>query len=51
MAPGTVLEVRLNEGEPLINVPRSAAEMGHLVLSQSVEEGSNSIYRLRIAIT
>ena len=51
MAPGTVLEVRLNEGEPLINVPRSAAEMGHKILSQAVEEGSNSIYRLRIAIT
>ena len=51
MAPGTVREVRLNEGEPLINVPRSAAEMGHQVLSQAVEEGSHSIYRLRIAIT
>jgi len=26
-------------------------EMGHKILSQAAEEGSHSIYRLRIAIT
>jgi TusA-related sulfurtransferase len=29
MAPGEVLELHLDEGEPLDSVPRSAAEDGH----------------------
>ena len=29
MAPGETLEVRLNPGEPLENVPRSLIELGH----------------------
>lgn len=33
LRPGEVLEVRLKGGEPLKNVPRSAAEQGHVVLS------------------
>jgi TusA-related sulfurtransferase len=32
MAPGELLAVRLNGGEPLINVPRAAREHGHEVL-------------------
>jgi tRNA 2-thiouridine synthesizing protein A len=31
MAPGQVLELRLDEGEPLESVPRSAEEDGHRV--------------------
>jgi TusA-related sulfurtransferase len=33
MAPGDIVEVRLGEGEPLINVPRSVKSEGHTVLS------------------
>jgi tRNA 2-thiouridine synthesizing protein A len=33
MSPGEVLEVTLNEGEPLENVPRSVREMGWQVVS------------------
>ncbi len=29
---GQILEVRMNEGEPLMNVPRSFKEEGHKVL-------------------
>lgn len=30
---GQILEVRMNEGEPIMNVPRSFKEEGHKVLS------------------
>jgi TusA-related sulfurtransferase len=30
---GDILEVTLREGEPLENVPRSAAEQGHKILN------------------
>lgn len=50
MSPGDVLEVRLNEGEPLTNVPRSSVEMGHEILSLKPEPRSSSVYRLLIAI-
>ena len=50
MTPGSVLEVRLNEGEPFINVPRSAEEMGHKVLATVAEDGAPPVYRLFIAI-
>lgn len=33
MKPGQVLDVLLNEGEPLKNVPLSAQELGHTILS------------------
>lgn len=33
LACGAVLEVRVNSGEPMRNVPRSAKEEGHRVLS------------------
>ena len=48
MASGEVLEVRMNAGEPLENVPRSVREMGHQVLS--LEPEAKGRFRLRIAI-
>ena len=30
---GQILEVRMNEGEPILNVPRSFKEEGHKVLN------------------
>lgn len=50
MSAGQILEVRLNEGEPLINVPRSVEEMGHQVKSLEREPGETSIYRLIVNI-
>lgn len=51
MKSGEVLEVRLTEGEPLENVPRSVSEEGHEVLSLEPDDNSNrhpSIYVLRL---
>lgn len=49
MAPGQVLEVRLNAGEPLENVPRAAAELGHSVEFLGAEDtGGGGVHRLRI---
>jgi tRNA 2-thiouridine synthesizing protein A len=40
MRPGDLLRIRLNEGEPLVNVPRSLADHGHEIISrQAVERG------------
>ena len=46
MAPGETLLVRLKGDEPLRNVPRSAKELGHAVLS--IETDSNGISTLLI---
>lgn len=48
MAPGQTLEVRLRAGEPLANVPRSLAELGHAVLAVEAEEAGDpaGIHRL-----
>lgn len=46
MAAGDVLEVLLLEGEPLENVPKSAAEQGFKVLDITPLEGA--IHRVRI---
>jgi TusA-related sulfurtransferase len=46
MAPGQVLQIRLRGEEPLRNVPRSAAEQGHEVLS--LETGVDGIATLRL---
>jgi len=35
LASGQILEVILNDGEPLKNVPLSAEELGHKILSKS----------------
>ena len=40
MAKGDTLEVLLSEGEPLSNVPRSAAEQGFKVLAVEQVEGT-----------
>lgn len=50
MAPGEVVEIRLAGGEPLDNVPRSAAELGHAILATWVEEARDppGIHRLLI---
>jgi TusA-related sulfurtransferase len=48
MADGDIAEVRLNEGEPLQNVPRSVREHGHEVLSLETEEPGGRVYRLRL---
>ena len=39
MEPGEILEVKLCEGEPLSNLPRSVEQEGHRVLSIEKEEG------------
>ncbi len=44
MAPGQTLLVRLKGAEPLRNVPRTAQEQGHEVIS--LETGSDGISRL-----
>ena len=46
MAPGETVEVRLNDGEPLKNVPRSVEEHGHRILSLEPEEEGSEIWRL-----
>jgi tRNA 2-thiouridine synthesizing protein A len=46
MAPGQVLLVKLKGEEPLRNVPRTAAEQGHQVLS--VETGANGVSEIRL---
>jgi TusA-related sulfurtransferase len=48
MAVGEVAEIRLNSGEPLVNVPRSAAEAGHAVLSVEPEDPAETRWRIRI---
>jgi TusA-related sulfurtransferase len=48
MAPGQIAEVRLNDGEPLQNVPRSVREHGHEILSLEPEQPGGHIYRLRL---
>jgi len=39
MSPGSVLEVLLRGDEPRRNVPRTAEEQGHTILSMTDEEG------------
>ncbi len=48
MASGEVAEVRLKGAEPLLNVPRSLAELGHQILSLTAEngEGPEGVHRL-----
>lgn len=50
LSAGQTLEVRLNPGEPLSNVPRSLAEHGHRVLSLEPEEPGRAEgpHRLRV---
>ena len=46
LAPGSVLAVRLRGDEPRQNVPRSAREQGHAVLS--VETGADGVTVVRL---
>ena len=50
MRSGQVAEVRLKGAEPLGNVPRSVRELGHDILSMTLEDGepADGIHRLRI---
>jgi TusA-related sulfurtransferase len=47
MAPGEILRVRLKGDEPLRNVPRSAQEQGHEVLSLATDAEGISLLVLR----
>lgn len=42
MASGETVEVRLKGAEPLGNVPRSLAELGHEIVSMTPEPGEGS---------
>lgn len=48
MAPDGTLLVRLNDGEPLRNVPRSARAEGYRVEELGPESSGGRIHRLRI---
>lgn len=48
MDSGQVAEIRLNDGEPLSNVPRSVKEHGHEVLSLVEEAEGSGVWRLRL---
>ncbi|WP_084164641.1 sulfurtransferase TusA family protein [Skermanella stibiiresistens] len=51
MAPGETLEVRLNDGEPLENVPRSLIELGHSIVGPEPENPSASGKTYRLWVT
>lgn len=46
LAAGELLEIRLAGAEPLKNVPRSALEEGHEVVSLQEEAGGQGVFRL-----
>jgi len=46
MAAGEIAEVRLSEGEPLENVPRSVVDEGHQVLSLQADDQQPGIHVL-----
>ena len=52
MNSGEILVVRLNDGEPLQNVPRSVREQGHEVISldREVPDADIGPYLLRIGV-
>lgn len=47
MRPGQILEIRLRGADPVRNVPRTAAEQGHGVVSQHTRDDGITILRLR----
>ena len=49
LAPGSLLLVRLRGEEPRRNVPRTAAELGHTVLSLTDEADGTALLLLRKA--
>jgi len=46
MAAGEIAEVRLSDGEPLENVPRSVLDEGHQVLSLQADDQQPGIHVL-----
>ena len=48
MAAGEVACIRLSEGEPLENLPRTLRDQGHSVLELRAEEEGGSVYRLLV---
>ncbi|QJE74380.1 sulfurtransferase TusA family protein [Aerophototrophica crusticola] len=50
MTAGQIIEIRLNSGEPLVNVPRSLAEQGHEILSVAQESSAagTGVHRLLV---
>ena len=47
LAPGETLRVRLKGEEPLRNVPRTAVEQGHEILSQETDSAGIGILLIR----
>jgi tRNA 2-thiouridine synthesizing protein A len=43
---GQIIEIHLNEGEPLLNVPRSLKEDGHKVID--VQKSAQGTYLIRV---
>lgn len=46
--PGSVAQIRLKGREPLENVPRSLAELGHETLSLEPEDGGDGVHLLLV---
>jgi TusA-related sulfurtransferase len=46
LSSGAILRVRLNDGEPLRNVPRSAQAEGHAILELGPEAEGSRVHRL-----
>ncbi len=49
---GSIVEIRLNAGEPLLNVPRSVEEHGHRVLrlEPEIEGRTDGVHRLWVQV-
>lgn len=50
MAPEQLAEIRLQGAEPLTNVPRSLAELGHEIVSIQAEEGESATGAHRLIV-
>lgn len=48
LEPGQALDVRLNAGEPLVNVPRALQEQGYTVEMLGAEEAGGAVHRIRV---
>ena len=53
MVRGETVEIRLNSGEAVVNVPRSAAELGHVIVELKPEDDTipDGVQRLVIRRT
>lgn len=50
MPAGAIAEIRLKGSEPLTNVPRSLAELGHEIISIKAEDGEGSTGAHRLVV-